>query len=254
MLLRSSAMALAASALLAATALAANDYAEKAAQVANAIQTGDTDAQRQMMPGLSEVEYAEIGKLAGCTGTINPGGGSDFVLIDWRCGKNAVEPELARSTAMFFDDKGTLNGFSINQPLERLGSGASEAEYDGERERELLRDLGEAVVSGGDATLGGRLDVDSFDAARLAQFEGGRFRLTRRRLAGSFRLILTESGARGSERRALLLERDEEGSPRSLIFTPTYFPSDTATGSGDSRLNRSAGRDGRAVNGRCVIC
>ena len=65
------------------------------------------------MFALRDAEYAELAKLKGCNGAVQPTPGQAFVRIDWQCGEDAVEPGLSLSVSMAFESDGSLGWFGM---------------------------------------------------------------------------------------------------------------------------------------------
>lgn len=209
--------------MICATASAADDYSETASRLGNAILAGDSKVQRDLLPPLKKEEYDELRRLAGCDAYMEGGGGDRYLVINWRCEPDGLSNANNRSTVLIFDNAGRVVGFSINRPFNGLApTPASLAQPDMPSPRSLLREFGEAVVRGGDTTLGGLIDLNSFDRARLAIYADGHFRVSSKRYGGQFRIQLFEGKGRSSPSRSATLQIDEAGRPTGLIFEPTY--------------------------------
>lgn len=234
--------------MMSASATAASDYAETASTLANAILVGDSEGQRELLPPLKEEEYAELRRLAECDAYMEDGGGDRYLVIDWRCEPSGLQNGNNRSTVMIFDDNGRVAGFSINRSFNGLEPTQTALEQsDAPAPRALLKDFGEAVVEGGDATLGGLIDLNSFDRARLARYADGHFRVSRRRYGGQFSISLYEGKGRSSPRRAATLQIDEAGRPTGLIFRPTYRANVRSSGDYDRSFNQGIGNRNAGV-------
>lgn len=231
-----------------ATASAANDYAETASKLANAILARDREVQQDLLPPLKEGEYEELRRLSDCDAYMEDGGGDRYLVIDWRCGPNGNASEDNRSTVMIFDDSGRVAGFSINRSFNGLEpTQTALAQSDMPSPRSLLREFGEAIVSGGDPTLGGLIDLNSFDRARLARYSDGHFRVSTRRYGGQFRISLYEGRGRSSPSRVATLQIDEAGRPTGLIFRPTYRADIRSAGDYDRSFNQGIGNRDASV-------
>lgn len=177
-------LALAAAPLLATPFLVhaqTSQYAQTASEIANAIKAGENLRERTDMPTLGELEYAEVAKLAGCNSALLQGGRADIVVINWSCGDPAEGTGVRRSTAMIFDSDGVLYGFAVNPVIAEFeptavarGAGNLPSRY------QLAKAFGEAVSTGGDASLGGFLALGEYERARLAELANSRFRVVRR--------------------------------------------------------------------------
>ena len=209
---------------LIATGAMAEEYADTAAELAQAIHQGDTALQRELLPPLKHEEFAELAKLAGCDGYVGSTGAADYVVIDWRCAPDDAGASLSRTTTMVFDHAGDVFGFSINSSATGFAAtAAAMAQADPPSARQLLRQFGEAVVNGGDPTLGGMIGLNAFDRARLARYADGHFRVSSRRRNDLFRIFLSEGKGRSSAKDAAILQLDDAGRPIGLVFGPTYF-------------------------------
>jgi hypothetical protein len=223
-----------------ATASAANDYAETASTLANAILAGNSEVQRDLLPPLKEEEYAELLRLADCDAYMGDGGGERYLVIEWRCGPDELLNEDNRSTVMIFDDTGRVAGFSINRSFNGFEpTQTALTQSDLPLPRTILKEFGKAVVSGGDPTLGGLIDLNSFDRARLARYANGNFRVSSKRYEGQFRISLYEGKGRFTPRRIATLQIDEAGRPTGLIFRPTYRANIRSAGDYDRSFYQS---------------
>ncbi|WP_299191953.1 hypothetical protein [uncultured Erythrobacter sp.] len=235
--------------------LAAENYAETAAQLANAIRTGDTDTQRETLPPLTTPEYAEIADLANCDAYMGSAGGAEYLVIDWICPSVSGESERKRSTLMLFDDHGELLGFAINARIGDLApSEAALTSTDLPMPRSLLRDFAEAVTSGEDASLGGLINLGEFELARLALYRSGNFRVSRSRLNGNYHVLFYEGSRRSGLRSRAVLQFDEQGRPIGLLFTPTYFPRDRSRYHDDRRFTQRLANERASIRSRCAVC
>ncbi|MDC8754567.1 hypothetical protein OIK40_07935 [Erythrobacter sp. sf7] len=238
--------------LVSASTAWADDYSVTAAKLANAIFEGQSDIQKELLPPLSKEEYAELEKLAGCPATVRGGGAASFVIFDWRCPADHPSGEIARSTAVRFNEDGRLIGFAINRTLEGAQPTAiAQARSDLPSVRPLLRAFAEAVVSGGDATLDGLIYLDSFDEARLAPYVGGSFRLSRTMVAGNFSIYLYKNKTRSGGRRTAVLQLDDAGRPLGLTFGPRYV-ADRRSSDDDDRTYYSGIRNRERSVQSCV--
>lgn len=201
----------------------AEAYAENAATLAEAIRAGDTSTQRAMLPKLSEIEFAELAKLSGCDAFMGAGGSDNYLVIDWKCGAESAQADLARTTIMIFDQHGDVFGFSINPAMRDLAPTAVAQKSDDLPEpRALLRKVAKAVVNGEDARLGGIVPIDDFTIARLSQFEDGAFRMVRRQYKGQVDVFMMTGKGRSSPKQRVTMALDDEGRPTALVFAPTY--------------------------------
>lgn len=226
----------------------ADDYSVTAAKLANAIFEGQSDIQKELLPPLGEEEYAELEKLAGCPATMRSGGGNRFLVFDWRCPEDHPSGAITRSMAMRFNEDGRLIGFAINRTLEGAQpTAAALANPDMPAPRPLLRAFGEALVSGGDPSLGGLIFLDSFERARLARFVGGSFRLPRKRGAGNLVIALYEGKTRSGTRRTAILQLDDAGRPLGLTFGLRYVADQRTSSDDDRAYNQGMGNMQRSV-------
>lgn len=232
-----------------ATPASAEPYAQIAAEVANAILAGDSEQQRKLLPNMTEVEFSELRKLAGCHGALTGIGGNEYVMIEWHCDAATAEPGLSRSTAMFFNHRGDLVGFSINRVFGEFADPPR-----GDAERDVLRAFGEALVDGKDTTLGGKIPLAEFEAARLLPYVGGDFHLSSGRTpSGQFRIFLRPADSEKGTKRAALIMFDGDGNPSGLVLGPTHATEVPLRGHGNQMLSLSTTTD-VAEPERCVIC
>jgi hypothetical protein len=234
--------------LFSASTASADDYSETAAKLANAILEGQSDIQKELLPPLGTEEYAELEKLAGCPATMRSGGGKSFLIFDWRCPEDHPSGAIARSTAMRFNEDGRLIGFAVNRTLDGARPTAAALAYpDLPAPRPLLRAFGEALVSGGDPSLGGLIFLDSFERARLARFVGGSFRLPRKRSAGNLIIALYEGKTRSGTRRTAILQLDDTGRPLGLTFGLRYVADQRSSSDDDRAYNQGMGNMQRSI-------
>lgn len=205
-------------------------YARTASEIALAIHAGEDLAAREDMFVLHPAEYAELARLAGCDGAVRPSGVERTVLIEWTCGVGSDAAGLERSTLMMFAENGRLVRFGINAPLDALAPAAVSHEP-AEREfpRRTASRLADAIMSGGDPSLGGIVPLTALDRERLAGFAGGkawvhdsRVRPTVPGVADVKRIRLGD-GIRSHEREVYLYF-DADDRPLGLGFAPTQDP------------------------------
>lgn len=240
-------------------------FARTASAVANAIYNGEPVSALDEMMALSDAEYAELSRLKGCSGAMQPGTSSELVVINWHCEEEASDPGLRRSVAMLFDEDGALYGFAINSPIGAFA--ATETAINDEDlpgTRRFAQRFGEAVEDGDDISLGGLIPVSEFDRVRLAAFRGGSFTVARQRVSSHRpeidaieRVILRGPVADERERGAAYLYFDEEGRPLGLTMRPRIDRQwqearrgRSGTAAGGDRTDYSA----RVVVSGCEIC
>ena len=148
-------------------------------------------------------------------------------------------------------------GFAINRAFGSLApTEVALAKSDLPAPRVILRDFGEAVVSGGDATLDGLIELNKFDQVRLARYDSGHFRVSSKRYDGQFQIYLYEGKGRSSPRTAAILQIDEAGRPTGLIFGPTYLANIRSTGDYNRVYNQGIRNTVRRTQPGCsgIVC
>ena len=233
--------------------------AETASEIANAIFMGADLRDREDMPPLSDLEYSELSKLAGCGRALQPGGEKQLVIIDWYCDQDDDQKGLARSTVMLFDREGVLYGFAVNPVISRFAPTEAAMAADELPSRYgFASSFAEAVTSGGDPTLGGMLELDQFERARLAEFSDSKPRAWRRPDGDRWRVSFSRWDGDNLERLMALIYFDLADRPTGLIFAPTYDP-EWVSPNASSLVDRGASLSSRpnAVRipqPRCSIC
>lgn len=205
-------------------------YARTASSIATAIHAGEDVSARADMLALPAAEYAELGRLKGCNGEVQPAARPLAVLINWTCGDGTPVPGLQRSMLMIFEEGGRLVRFGINAPLGALApTPAALAAGKLPFPRRFGAMLGEAIISGDDPGLGGLVALSAFDRARLAPFKGGKFwvlqplvRSTMPGIADVKRIRLRDATAR--YRQTLHVYFDAQDRPLGLAFAPVTDP------------------------------
>lgn len=205
-------------------------YAQTASNIATAIYKGDDVSGREDMFALSPAEYAELAKLKGCGGEIQPNVRERAVLIAWTCGEGTDDPGLMRSVFMMFEKSGRLVRFGINTPLNAIAPTPASMEASKRPfPRRFAAQLGEAITKGRDPSLGGLIALTEFDRDRLASFEGGSYwllqshvRATSPEVAEVNRIHLRD--ATSTHRRIVHIYFDAEDRPLGLAFAPSTDP------------------------------
>ncbi|WP_416831671.1 MAG: hypothetical protein ACMUJI_01340 [Erythrobacter sp.] len=206
---------------LCAAPAAAETYAETTSKIANAIYSGTIRENPDFLTMLPEPELSEVEKLAGCAPELQGGGGDRFLVIEWSCAGNDGGEGFSRSTTMLFGEEGNLRGFSINRAAKDYAPTPAALERSGaDQQFALSREFGEAVVSGGDPTLGGLIDLDDFDQARLKRFAGGGFRVPNRRRGGNVPIRFYQGPGRTNYGGAATLRYDAAGIVTGIVFLP----------------------------------
>lgn len=239
-------------------------YTQTAARIASAIQEGeDLRAHPDMFPLMAE-EFAELAKLKGCQGSVQPAPTHDTVIVKWTCGHATLTPGLSRTTFMLFDPDGLLHSFAINQPVEELAIAPQAATQSGVNTHQFATRFARAATRGEDPSVGGVLPLTALDRARLARFDGGDFVGSRKAQPGSqnkdaktIRMVSLMPRASRS-RRTVYLYFDANDRPMGLIFAPVRNPVAKPRvkpdlPDGDAWRNRQE-RNGRGTSLNCVFC
>lgn len=201
----------------------APEFARTASEFAKAVEAGSDISALDQIPALSPIEYAELGRLAGCDGWTSEGSDRKMVIFQWRCDDETASPGLTRSTMLLFDDDGELYGVGVNPLYSDFAP--SEAALKAEKlpsRYKLARSFAKAVVEGGDPSMGGLLTLGEYERSRLEPFRGGTFNVSSHSDNGARKVWLRKDADKTSEREILTLHFDSDGRPTGVFFSPTY--------------------------------
>lgn len=205
-------------------------YALTASNIATAIQKGDDLSGREDMFALRPAEYAELAKLKGCIGEIQPSAQEWAVSIAWTCGEGTDDPGLKRSVFMLFEESGRLVRFGINAPLNAMAPTPASVESSKRPfPRRFAAQVGDAITKGRDPSLGGLVALTEFDRDRLASFQGGsywvlqpRVRSTLSEVAEVKRVLLRDAASTYAQ--TVHIYFDAEDRPLGVAFAPSTAP------------------------------
>ncbi len=240
-------------------------YAQTAARLASAIQSGEDLQAHEDMFTLMPEEFAELAKLKGCQAGVQPAPTHDTVIFKWTCGDGTAVPGLSRTTVMLFDPDGLLHSFAINQPIEALAISAQAAAQEGVNTHRFTMRFARAATRGEDPGFGGALPLTELDRARLARFDGGDFWGPRKAQPGSqnddaktIRIISLGPKASRS-RRKVYLYFDADDRPMGLIFAPVRNPAAQPRENKPGMpvmdsWNNQVGRRSQPTSDDCIFC
>lgn len=190
----------------------------EAMEIADAIRYGENPTTVEGVV-LSRVEYAELSKLAGCDTTVVDEDEKDTVVINWSCGPSTMQPGLARTVTMHFNNDDELRGLAINAVISNFApSEGALLQRDQLPKDTTAKSFAKAVVGGRDPTLSGYIPLDDYGSSRLAYFAGGKFRV-RSQDGRVWRLSFRDPKGDWNE---TYLHFDAQGRPIGIIFDATY--------------------------------
>ena len=208
----------------------AGNAIDRATEMNRAIHSGAASELRDALPPLTEIEFAELARLAGCEPRqislvrSDEADAATVTAFEWSCGSGTSAEGLRRTTTIVLDEDNEVAAFAIN--------GAARAETDRAigvqpvadlDERAIMVEFGRAVIAGGDAMRDALVPLDVFDRARLEPYVGGSFRLSSWFDGESFRISFIEGSGRSAPARIAHVAFDD-GRPVGFVFAPTRIP------------------------------
>ena len=191
-------------------------FAATSSKVANAIAGGKAASVRDLLPEISDAEFAVIEQLESCEGELSKNATRNFVPFVWTCPTPIAGEFASFITSMRYTNEGEMFALEMNPIFNEIALARPASDDKVRKPREITRSFAQAVRRREDVTLGGLIPVAPFQIAQLDAIQTNRFHYSETRGELQQPILFYGAGLDKGAARQVSVHFDANGQPLGI--------------------------------------